>query len=51
MRQGATADEYTDVIGQKTVWSEEVNSANAEIAYLNNEIPDEEHKVEEPNFE
>ena len=38
----ATADEYADVIAQKTVWAEEVNSANAEIAYLDSVTPEDE---------
>ena len=38
----ATAEEYADVIAQKTVWAEEVNSANAEIAYLDSVTPEDE---------
>lgn len=36
----ATAEEYADVIAQKTVWADEVNSANAEIAYLDSVTPE-----------
>ena len=39
-----TTDEYADVIAQKTVWAEEVNSANSKIIYFNNEISDEKQK-------
>ena len=38
----ATAEEYADVIAQKTVWADEVNSANAEIAYLDSVTPEDE---------
>lgn len=37
----ATADEYADVIAQKTVWAEEVNAARAEIAELDAMEPEE----------
>lgn len=36
----ATSEEYADVIAQKTVWADEVNSANAEIAYLESITPE-----------
>ena len=38
----ATAEEYADVIAQKTVWAEEVNAARAEIAELEAMAPEEE---------
>ena len=38
----ATAEEYADVIAQKTVWAEEVNAARAEIAELEAVEPEEE---------
>lgn len=38
----ATSEEYADVIAQKTVWADEVNSANAEIAYLDSIAPEDE---------
>lgn len=38
----ATSEEYADVIAQKTVWADEVNSANAEIAYLDSITPEDE---------
>lgn len=38
----ATAEEYADVIAQKTVWAEEVNAARAEIAELEAMEPEEE---------
>lgn len=31
----ATAEEYADVIAQKTIWAEEINNAEAEIESLN----------------
>ena len=42
----ATADEYADIIAQKTVWAEEVNSANAEITYLDSVTPEDEEFLE-----
>lgn len=36
----ATSDEYADIIALKTIWAEEVNEAQAEIAHLNSIIPE-----------
>lgn len=36
----ATAEEYADVIAQKTVWAEDINSAEAEIERLNGITPE-----------
>ena len=35
-----TADEYADVIAQKTIWAEEINNAEAEIERLNGITPE-----------
>lgn len=36
----ATAEEYADVIAQKTIWAEEINNAEAEIERLNSITPE-----------
>ena len=36
----ATAEEYADVIAQKTVWAEDINNAEAEIERLNGIAPE-----------
>ena len=36
----ATAEEYADVIAQKTIWAEEINNAEAEIERLNGITPE-----------
>ena len=38
----ATAEEYADIIAQKTVWAEEVNEAMAEMARLKDITPEDE---------
>ena len=38
----ASADEYADVIAQKTAWAEEINQAKEEIAYLDSVTPEDE---------
>ena len=42
----ATAEEYANIIARKTVWAEEVNSANAEIARLDSITPEDEEFLE-----
>ena len=38
----ATADEYADVIAQKTAWAEEINQDKEEIAFLDSITPEDE---------
>ena len=42
----ATADEYAEVIAQKSIWAKEVNDAQEEIAYLVSITPEDEEFVE-----
>lgn len=43
----ASADEYADVIANKSKWAEDINKANNEIDYLNSVAPDDaEHIIE-----
>ena len=42
----ATADEYAEVIAQKSIWAKEVKDAQEEIAYLVSITPEDEEFVE-----
>ena len=36
----ATAEEYADVIANKTIWAEDINNAESEIEHLNGITPE-----------
>ena len=36
----ATAEEYADVIANKTIWAEDINNAESEIEHLNRITPE-----------
>lgn len=47
----ASADEYADVIAQKSIWAKEVNDAQEEITYLISINPEDEEFPEIHNVE